>query len=58
MQEENCAKRTEINTINQEQITIQKNQENELKEVTKHQDDVERINKEKIKTEKIKCRNR
>ena len=47
MHEENCSKETEINTINQKLITIQKNYENRLKEVTKLQDDVKRINKEK-----------
>ena len=35
MQEENCLKQTEINTINQKLITIQQNDENKLKNVTK-----------------------
>ena len=35
MQEENCLKQTEINTINQKLITIQQNYENKLKDVTK-----------------------
>ena len=47
MQEENCLKQTEINTINQRLITIQQNYENKLKDVTKLQDDVKRRNKEK-----------
>ena len=47
MQEENCLKQTEINTINQKLITIQQNYENKLKDVTKLQDDVKRRNKEK-----------
>ena len=47
LQEENCLKQTEINTINQKLITIQKHYKNKLKDVTKLQDDVKRINKEK-----------
>ena len=47
LQEENCLKQTEINTINQKLITIQQNYKNKLKDVTKLQDDVKRINKEK-----------
>ena len=59
MQEENCLKQTEINAINQKLITIQQNYENKLKDVTKLQDDVKRINKEKEGEQKrIKCRNR
>ena len=59
MQEENCLKQTEINAINQKLITIQQNYENKLKDVTKLQDDVKRINKEKEEEQKrIKCRNR
>ena len=59
MQEENCLKQTEMNAINQKLITIQQNYENKLKDVTKLQDDVKRINKEKEGEHKrIKCRNR
>ena len=47
MQEENCLKQTEINTINQKLNTIQQNYENKLKDVTKLLDDIKRINKEK-----------
>ena len=36
----NYLKQTEINTINQRITTIQQNYENNLKEVTEHQDDV------------------
>ena len=47
MQEENCLKQTEINTINQKINTIQQNYENKLKDATKLQNDIKRINKEK-----------
>ena len=47
MQKENCLKQTEINTINQKLNTIQHIYENRLKDVTKLQDDIKRINKEK-----------
>ena len=48
MQEENYLKQIEINTINQKLLTtIQQNYENNLKEFTKLQDDVKRINKER-----------
>ena len=47
MQEESCLKQTEINAINQKLIKIQQNYENKLKDVTKLQGDVKRINKEK-----------
>ena len=59
MQEENCLKQTEINAINQKLITIQQNYENKLKDVTKLQDDVKRIKKEKEGEQKrLKYRNR
>ena len=45
MQEENYFKQMEINTINEKLITIQQNYENNLKEVTKPQDNAKRINK-------------
>ena len=47
MQEENYLRHTETNTINQKLIAIRKNYENNLKEVTKHRDDVKRMNKER-----------
>ena len=47
MKEENCLKQTEINTINQKINTIQQNYENKLKDATKLQNDIKRINKEK-----------
>ena len=40
MQEGNCLKQTEINTINQKLITMQQNHEIKLKKVTKLQDDL------------------
>ena len=49
MQEGNCLKQTEINTINQKLITMQQNHEIKLKKVTKLQDDLKRINKKKEK---------
>ena len=47
MQNEDCLKQTEINTINQKLNTIQQNYENKLKHVTKRQDNIKKINKEK-----------
>ena len=53
MQEENYLKQIEINTINQKLLTtIQQNYENNLKEFTKLQDDVKRINKEREEEQK------
>ena len=53
MQEENYLKQIEINTINQKRLTtIQQNYENNLKEFTKLQDDVKRINKEREEEQK------
>ena len=40
MQEGNCLKQTEINTINQKLTTMQQNHEIKLKKVTKLQDDL------------------
>ena len=55
MEEENCLKQSEINTINQKVNRIQQNYENKLKDVNKLRDDTKRINKEKKRrTEKIK----
>ena len=42
MQNEDCLKQTEINTINQKLNTIQQNYENKLKHVTKRQDNIKR----------------
>ena len=47
MQEEKYQKQLEINTINQKLITIRQNYENYLKKVTKLQEDVKRIKKER-----------
>ena len=47
MQEEKYLKRTELNTINQKLLTIKRNYENNLRKVTKLQDDIKRINKER-----------
>ena len=47
MEEENCLKQSEINTINQKVNRIQQNYENKLKDVNKLRDDTKRINKEK-----------
>ena len=47
MQEEKYLKRTELNTINQKLLTIKRNYENNLRKVTKLQDDIKRIKKER-----------